>query len=218
MPDRSTKVRWSQLKVGVVALTAFLILSLLIFLLTSSMNLFQRDRDAAHLHGRRVRHDRQHAGAAERHHHRLGGQGEPEQLARSQARRGIRHEGGCRNTCRRSRWIRWRQSRAANLLGDKFINITKGQRPAARPGRRRNQAPSGAGHSGIDGAERQPAGNVPDHRGARGQPAGRGRSGQGQHRQAAEGRGALRPAERHRARRARSCWPTCAPATARSAS
>src|ERR1035437_326216 len=41
MPDRSTKVRWSQLKVGVVGLTAFLILSLLIFLLTSSKNPFQ---------------------------------------------------------------------------------------------------------------------------------------------------------------------------------
>jgi len=42
MPDRSAKVRWSQLKVGVVGLTAFLILSLLIFLLTSSKNPFQR--------------------------------------------------------------------------------------------------------------------------------------------------------------------------------
>ncbi len=41
MPDRSTKVRWSQLKVGVVGLTAFLILSVLIFLLTSSKNPFQ---------------------------------------------------------------------------------------------------------------------------------------------------------------------------------
>jgi len=42
MPDRSTKVRWAQLKVGVVGLTAFVILSLLIFLLTSSKNPFQR--------------------------------------------------------------------------------------------------------------------------------------------------------------------------------
>ena len=42
MPDRSTKVRWSQLKVGVVGLTAFLILSVLIFLLTSSKNPFLR--------------------------------------------------------------------------------------------------------------------------------------------------------------------------------
>jgi phospholipid/cholesterol/gamma-HCH transport system substrate-binding protein len=43
MPDRSAKVRWSQLKVGVVGLTAFLILSILIFLLTSSKNPFQRN-------------------------------------------------------------------------------------------------------------------------------------------------------------------------------
>src|ERR1035438_9508785 len=42
MPDRAAKVRWSQLKVGVVGLTAFLILSLLIFLLTSSKNPFLR--------------------------------------------------------------------------------------------------------------------------------------------------------------------------------
>ena len=41
MPDRSAKVRWSQLKVGVIGLTAFLILSLMIFLLTSSKNPFQ---------------------------------------------------------------------------------------------------------------------------------------------------------------------------------
>jgi hypothetical protein len=41
MPERS-KVRWSQLKVGVVGLTAFLILSVLVFLLTSSKNPFQR--------------------------------------------------------------------------------------------------------------------------------------------------------------------------------
>ena len=42
MTDRSAKVRWSQLKVGVVGLTAFLILSILIFLLTSSKTPFQR--------------------------------------------------------------------------------------------------------------------------------------------------------------------------------
>ncbi|SPE37784.1 Mammalian cell entry related domain protein [Candidatus Sulfopaludibacter sp. SbA6] len=43
MPDRS-KVRWSQLKVGVVGLTAFVILFVLVFLLTSSKGgLFQRN-------------------------------------------------------------------------------------------------------------------------------------------------------------------------------
>jgi phospholipid/cholesterol/gamma-HCH transport system substrate-binding protein len=36
------KVRWSQLKVGIVGIAAFLILSVLIFLLTSSRGLFQK--------------------------------------------------------------------------------------------------------------------------------------------------------------------------------
>ena len=43
MPDRS-KVRWSQLKVGVVGLSAFVILFVLVFLLTSSKGgLFQHN-------------------------------------------------------------------------------------------------------------------------------------------------------------------------------
>jgi phospholipid/cholesterol/gamma-HCH transport system substrate-binding protein len=43
MPERA-KVRWSQLKVGVVGLTAFIILFVLVFLLTSSKgNIFQRN-------------------------------------------------------------------------------------------------------------------------------------------------------------------------------
>jgi phospholipid/cholesterol/gamma-HCH transport system substrate-binding protein len=40
MPDRS-KVKWSQLKVGVVGLASFVILGVLIFLLTSSKGFFQ---------------------------------------------------------------------------------------------------------------------------------------------------------------------------------
>jgi phospholipid/cholesterol/gamma-HCH transport system substrate-binding protein len=39
------KVRWSQLKIGVLGLAAFLILSVLIFLLTSSRGLFQHSAD-----------------------------------------------------------------------------------------------------------------------------------------------------------------------------
>jgi len=42
MPD-ARKVRWSQLKVGIIALTAFLILFVLVFLLTSSKGIFQRN-------------------------------------------------------------------------------------------------------------------------------------------------------------------------------
>ncbi|HUI82405.1 MAG TPA: MlaD family protein [Bryobacteraceae bacterium] len=42
MPDRS-KVRWSQLKVGIVALTAIIITGVMIFLLTSKTGLFKRN-------------------------------------------------------------------------------------------------------------------------------------------------------------------------------
>jgi len=41
MPERS-RVRWSQLKVGVVAFAAMVILAVLIFLLTGSRNIFER--------------------------------------------------------------------------------------------------------------------------------------------------------------------------------
>ena len=37
------KVRWSQLKVGIVGIAAFLILAVLIFLLTSSRGFFQKN-------------------------------------------------------------------------------------------------------------------------------------------------------------------------------
>src|SRR5215813_6293721 len=42
MAERA-KVRWSQLKVGVLALTAFVIVFVLVFLLTSSKGLFQQN-------------------------------------------------------------------------------------------------------------------------------------------------------------------------------
>ena len=42
MPDRS-KIRWSQLKVGLLATAAMIILAVLIFLLTSGGNVFQRN-------------------------------------------------------------------------------------------------------------------------------------------------------------------------------
>ena len=38
-----TKVRWSQLKVGVVAFAAMVILGVLIFLLTGNRSIFERD-------------------------------------------------------------------------------------------------------------------------------------------------------------------------------
>jgi phospholipid/cholesterol/gamma-HCH transport system substrate-binding protein len=42
MPD-ARKVRWSQLKVGIITLTAFTIMFFLVFLLTSSKGIFQRN-------------------------------------------------------------------------------------------------------------------------------------------------------------------------------
>src|SRR3954451_14359533 len=42
MPERE-KVRWSQLKVGLVALAAFIITFVLVFLLTSSRGVFQQN-------------------------------------------------------------------------------------------------------------------------------------------------------------------------------
>src|ERR1051326_4858609 len=42
MPEAS-KVRWSQLKVGIIAISAFLILFVLVFLLTSTRGVFQHN-------------------------------------------------------------------------------------------------------------------------------------------------------------------------------
>jgi phospholipid/cholesterol/gamma-HCH transport system substrate-binding protein len=44
MPQRA-KIRWSQLKIGVIALTAFILAFVLVFLLTSSKGLFQHNVD-----------------------------------------------------------------------------------------------------------------------------------------------------------------------------
>ncbi len=42
MPERS-KIRWSELKVGVVAFSAMIVLAVLIFLLTGSRAIFQHN-------------------------------------------------------------------------------------------------------------------------------------------------------------------------------
>jgi phospholipid/cholesterol/gamma-HCH transport system substrate-binding protein len=128
MPDRSTKVRWSQLKVGVVGLTAFLILSLLIFLLTSSKNPFLR---AATLH---VYLD-DASGITDSTPVRLNGItiGSVDKVSLS-------------NSADPKRTVEFELQvaekylpdipvdsvagiTASNLLGDKFINITKGRAP-----------------------------------------------------------------------------------------
>ena len=126
MPDRSTKVRWSQLKVGVVGLTAFLILSLLIFLLTSSKNPFQR---TATLH---VYMD-DASGITESTPVRLNGItiGSVDKVT-------LTNSGDPHRTIEFDLGVQEKYLSeipvdslagitASNLLGDKFINITKGR-------------------------------------------------------------------------------------------
>jgi phospholipid/cholesterol/gamma-HCH transport system substrate-binding protein len=128
MPDRSTKVRWSQLKVGVVGLTAFLILSTLIFLLTSSKNPFQH---TATLH---VYLD-DASGITDSTPVRLNGI-----TIGSVDRVTLSNLGDPRRTVQFDLQVQEKYLAeipvdsvagitASNLLGDKFINITKGRAP-----------------------------------------------------------------------------------------
>ena len=92
---------------------------------------------------------------------------------------------------------------AANLLGDKFINITKGREHADGEARRANCSSLQA--QDIPELMAQSANLLQTFQtivNRAGQAAGGRGAGQGQHRQAAQGRGALRPAERDRRRRA----------------
>jgi phospholipid/cholesterol/gamma-HCH transport system substrate-binding protein len=126
MPDRSTKVRWSQLKVGVVGLTAFLILSLLIFLLTSSKNPFQRTvtlhvyMDDAHgiTTSTPVRLNGITIGSVDKV--TLTNSGDPQRMVEFdlQVQDGHLPEISVDSVAGIT---------ASNLLGDKFINITKGR-------------------------------------------------------------------------------------------
>jgi phospholipid/cholesterol/gamma-HCH transport system substrate-binding protein len=127
MPDRS-KIRWSQLKVGVVGLTAFLILSLLIFLLTSSKNPFQR---TATLHT----YMDDASGITDSTPVRLNGItiGSVDKVTLS-------NSGDPKRTIEFDLEVQEKYLpdipvdsvagvTASNLLGDKFINITKGRAP-----------------------------------------------------------------------------------------
>jgi phospholipid/cholesterol/gamma-HCH transport system substrate-binding protein len=128
MPDRSTKVRWSQLKVGVVGLTAFLILSILIFLLTSAKNPFHQ---TATLH---VYLD-DASGITESTPVRLNGItiGSVDRVALSNSgdpHRTIQFDLGVQESYLRDIPVDSVAGiTASNLLGDKFINITKGRAP-----------------------------------------------------------------------------------------
>jgi len=127
MPDR-TKVRWSQLKVGVVGLGAFAILGALIFLLTGSTGIFQK---MAHL--RTYMDDA--SGIPDGATVRLNGItiGALERLALTSSRdpsHTVEFEMQIRASFLAEIPIDSVASiSAANLLGDKFINITKGLDP-----------------------------------------------------------------------------------------
>jgi phospholipid/cholesterol/gamma-HCH transport system substrate-binding protein len=133
MPERS-KVRWSQLKVGVVAVAAMVVLAVLIFLLTGSKSLFERDETV-----RTYMSDG--AGMTESTPVRLNG-------ILVGAVQGIKLSGS-KNPQRAVEFSLTIQKKymreipddstaavtAANLLGSKFIDITKGQSPTpVKPG------------------------------------------------------------------------------------
>src|SRR2546426_1186230 len=127
MPEAS-KVRWSQLKVGVVAISAFVILFVLVFLLTSTRGIFQRNvplrtymDDAGALPD----------GAAVRLNGITIGYLDKLRLTNSRVpARAVEF-----NMLVQERYLKdipvdsVAAITAANLLGDKFINITKGQDP-----------------------------------------------------------------------------------------
>ena len=120
------KVRWSQLKVGVVGLAAFLILSSLIFLLTSSKGLFQK---TAFLHT--FMDDA--SGMAEGTPVRLNGftVGSLDKISLitpSEPKRSVEFIMKVQERFLRQIPVDSVAGiSAANLLGDKFLNITKGR-------------------------------------------------------------------------------------------
>src|SRR5271157_663003 len=128
MPDRS-KVKWSQLKVGVVGLSSFIILGVLIFLLTSTRGIFQdftllrtyMDDASGITDGTEVRlNGISHVGYLERL--QLTGSSDRSRAVEFQMKV-------------HSRFLKEipvdsvAGIGAANLLGDKYINITRGSSP-----------------------------------------------------------------------------------------
>lgn len=125
MPERA-KVRWAQLKIGVLALTAFVLIFVLVFLLTSSRGIFQHDvplytymSDAAGMaNGTPVRLNGITVGYLDSL--RLTGSRDPNRaveftmLVQRKYLRDIPVDSVATIT-------------AANLLGDKFINIIRGR-------------------------------------------------------------------------------------------
>jgi phospholipid/cholesterol/gamma-HCH transport system substrate-binding protein len=126
MPDR-TKVRWSQLKVGVIGLVAFIILFVLVFLLTSSKGIpFIQKNVMLHTYMDDA------SGLTDGTVVRLNGIaiGYLERPALTDSRdplRAVRFDMMVRNEFLKEIPVDSVTGiAAANLLGDKFINITKG--------------------------------------------------------------------------------------------
>ena len=125
MPE-SSKIRWSQLKVGVVAFAAMVILAVLIFLLTGSKNIFERNETvrtymadgAGMTESTPVRLNGILVGAVQGI--KLSGSKDPKRAVefeltiQSKYMKDIPEDSTAAVT-------------AANLLGSKFIDITKGQ-------------------------------------------------------------------------------------------
>src|SRR3954447_25768026 len=133
MPERE-KVRWPQLKVGVVGLTAFVIVFVLVFLLTSSRGIFQQNEtlytymeDASGMAtGTPVRLNGITIGYLDALH--LTGSHDPQRAVQfvMLVKRRYLPEIPIDSIAAVA---------AANLLGDKFINITRGKDTrAAQPG------------------------------------------------------------------------------------
>src|SRR4249919_1518223 len=122
------KVRWSQLKVGVVGLAAFMILAVLIFLLTSSKGFFQKTATL-----RTYMDDA--SGMAEGTPVRLNGFtiGTLDAIELTKSSDPNRSVGFVMRV--QEKFLQQipvdsvAGISAANLLGDKFINITKGRDP-----------------------------------------------------------------------------------------
>jgi len=125
MAERA-KVRWSQLKVGVLALTAFVIVFVLVFLLTSSKGIFQQNevlytymQDASGIaNGTPVRLNGIPIGYLDQL--RLTNSRDPKRAVQFvlMVKRKFLADIPIDSVATLA---------AANLLGDKFINITKGQ-------------------------------------------------------------------------------------------
>jgi phospholipid/cholesterol/gamma-HCH transport system substrate-binding protein len=120
------KVRWSQLKVGVVGLAAFLILAVLIFLLTSSKGFFQK---TAHLHTFMDDASGMAAGTPVRLNGFTIGSLDMVELTRStEPKRTVEFIMKVQEKFLRQIPVDSVAGiSAANLLGDKFLNITKGR-------------------------------------------------------------------------------------------